>query len=94
MGMYEVHPGATSITLACELASQYAAAVQSWHRAVSLLWLEVSIPLAAGSTDYESMLEALRQARELAVGLGAVDLVAEIDGKAATIVEQREQARD
>ncbi|MDI7247511.1 MAG: hypothetical protein QME92_08615 [Bacillota bacterium] len=75
MEMYEAGAGTDSIVHVRELVSQYASAVQSWHDAVNLLWLDVSIPLATGSSDYESILDAAEQARELAAQLGADDLV-------------------
>ncbi|MBE3584186.1 MAG: hypothetical protein IMX01_08755 [Limnochordaceae bacterium] len=87
--MYEAHPTATSMTLTHEVVNQYASAVQSWHEALHLFWIEVSIPQASGSSDYEGMLNAAKRSRELAVGLGADDLVTKIDDEVATILKQR-----
>jgi len=62
---------------------------QSWHEALEELWLRVALPFRADSTNYEDMLDAAEHVRELAMGLGAGDLVE----KAEEYVELLRQKR-
>ncbi|HHY32901.1 MAG TPA: hypothetical protein GX515_07785 [Firmicutes bacterium] len=88
--MYEAGAGTDSIAHARALLDRYASAMQSWHDAVNLLWLDVSIPLATGSSDYESILNAAEQARELAAQLGADDLVRKAEESIAVLKRTRQ----